>query len=173
MDAFGIPVTVAGFAAGAAGIVGLAGRFGFGLASEQFNSRNLFAIALLLQGAGAVALARVDSEFSLAPFVVLFGIGQGAIFLLSPVLQRNYFGTSAFGTIQGLMLGPSIILSAIGPLAVGVAVDAFESYRPALWALGIVGVLLAGVILLARPPHGSIGIPAAGAAGEAFRARQP
>jgi MFS family permease len=150
MVTFGLPTAAAGLAAGLAGIVGLAGRYGFGLASERFSSRNLFAVALVLQGVGTVALSRVDSKFSIAWFVVLFGIGQSAIFLLSPVLQRDFFGTSDFGTIQGLILGPSMILSAVGPLAVGVAVDANQSYRPALLAVGLLGVMLAGFIFLAR-----------------------
>lgn len=155
MVTFGMPVASAGLAAGLAGIVGLGGRYGFGLASERFNSRNLFALALLLQGVGTIALSRVDGSLSIALFVVLFGVGQSAIFLLSPVLQRDYFGTSNFGTIQGLILGPSMILSALGPLAVGMAVDASQSYRPALLTVGLLGVLLAGVILLARRPVAS------------------
>ncbi len=150
MLTFGIPAAVAGLAAGSTGVIGLAGRYGFGVAVERVGSRYLFAAAQVLQGAGTLALAAAGDAFSPWWFVALFGTGQSAIFLLSPTIQREFFGTRDFGTIQGLLLGPSLILSAVGPLAIGVTVDTYQTYRPALVAGGIMAVGLAGLILLAR-----------------------
>lgn len=150
MLTFGIPSSTAGLAAGVTGIVGLMGRYGFGLFAERINSRNLFALALLLQGMGTVLLARANAGNSIVWFVILFGIGQSGIFLLSPVLQKDYFGTRDFGTIQGLIVGPSLILSAVGPLAIGMAVDTFHSYRPALLVSGCLAASLAALIFTAR-----------------------
>jgi len=150
MLTFGITPAVAGLAAGTTGLIGLAGRYAFGIATERISSRNLFAAAQVLQGAGTLALAASASGLSPFWFVVLFGTGQSAIFLLSPIVQRDYFGTKDFGTVQGLLLGPSLILSAVGPLVIGVTVDAYHSYRPSLLAAGFLAVGLAGIIVLAR-----------------------
>ena len=158
MLTFGIPAAVAGLAAGVTGIVGLTGRYGFGLLAERINSRNLLAAALLLQGVGTALLARASAGNSILWFVILFGIGQSGIFVLSPVLQRDYFGTRDFGTIQGLIMGPSLILSAVGPLAVGVAVDAVHSYRPALLIAGGLAASLAGLVFVARRKSWSEGL---------------
>lgn len=154
MISFGVDAPTAGAAAGAASFVGLAGRYGFGWLAGMRNIRNLMALALGLQASGVLLLSQIKPSAGalVALYVVLFGIGQGGIFLLSPIIQREYFGTRSFGTIQGFLLGPSMVVSAAAPLLIGLLVDRYATYRPAFLLCGLMGIGLAGLILLSRIP---------------------
>jgi OFA family oxalate/formate antiporter-like MFS transporter len=152
LESFGVGAVVAGSVAGASGLVGLVGRYGFGILASSISSRYLLSAALLLQGVGAVLLSTAGAKGaqSVVLFVVLFGIGQGGIFLLSPIIQREYFGMRDFGSLQGLILGVGVLFAAGAPLVVGAVVDASGTYRPALASTGGVAVVLAGAVLMLR-----------------------
>ena len=133
--AFGVLPAIAGAVVGFAPVIGLAGRFGFGWLGERWGGRYPLSLALGLQALGVATLAVVhgNADPTLYLFGVIYGVGQGGIFLLSPMIQREYFGTRSFGTIQGLLLGPSSLISALAPLMIGAYVDQYASYRPVFW----------------------------------------
>ena len=154
MITFGIRPETAGALAAAAALVGVLGRYGFGWLADSSSVRHLFAIALAMQAIGVLALSQIYAPVDGigALFVILFGVGQGGIFLLTPIVQRRYFGIRNFGTVQGFLLGPSIVLSAVAPLLIGAFVDAYATYRPAFLFCGIVGILLVALALVGRTP---------------------
>jgi MFS family permease len=158
--AFGVRPETAGTMTAAAALIGLLGRYGFGWLSDSSAVRYLFAVALGMQACGVLALSQIYGTVNGAGalFVILFGIGQGGIFLLTPIVQREWFGTRNFGTIQGLLLGPAIVLSAVAPLLIGAFVDRYGTYRPAFLLCGSVGFLLVGLALSNRVPA-DYGVP--------------
>lgn len=152
---YGFKPEVAGTIAGSTALIGVAGRFAMGWLGELYSSRFLLPVALLVQTAGVFMLSRITPSAVLAIvlFVALFGMGQSAIFLLSPLIQKEYFGTTAFGTIQGLIIGPSMIVAAAAPVPVGSYVDSFGTYRPVFALASGLGVILAFAMLLSRHPQ--------------------
>lgn len=158
MITYGITPEVAGVVAGGSALVGLVGRYGMGGLATFISSRYLLPAALTMQAAGVFALSQihVGSLTGLLVFMILFGIGQGGIFLLSPLIQKEYFGTKAFGAIQGLLIGPSMIATAIAPVLVGGLVDTYGTYRPMFAAAGVLGVSLTVLMLFSPHPAAQI-----------------
>ena len=74
--------------------------------------------------AGLIALATVQQPWQLLYAVPIFGLGFGAVIPLRPVLQAEYFGLKAFGTIQGVTLTVTTIFAVAGPVMAGFLYDA-------------------------------------------------
>ena len=61
--------------------------------------------------------------------VMLLGPGYGSIITLRLILQAEYFGLKAFGTIQGLIMGIAIIGTVSFPFFSGLYYDFFGNYE--------------------------------------------
>jgi MFS family permease len=153
---FGVEPAVAGVAIGIAAAAGVFGRFGLGWMADRYGSRYILVLALVLQsvGVGILAMIHGSADPLLYVFAVTFGVGQGAIFLLGPMIQREFFGVRSFGTVQGLLLGPTSLTSAVAPLLVGMYVDRYGDYRPT-FIVASASVMLMAIILalIGRSPQ--------------------
>ena len=86
---------------------------------------------------GLIALATVQQPWQLLYAVPIFGLGFGAVIPLRPVLQAEYFGLKAFGTIQGVTLTVTTIFAVAGPVMAGLLYDASGTYRLAFMLLAL------------------------------------
>jgi MFS family permease len=175
MITFGIAARVAGTIAASSAVVGLAGRYCLGWLADFVRSRYLLGLALGLQATGVILLSFIEpgSTLLIGAFIALFGIGQGGIFLLAPLIQKEYFGVSSFGTIQGLLIGASMVISAITPVFVGSFVDAYGTYRPVFSTAGLIGLGLTVLILLNREPKVSTATASLTGYADSFVKREP
>ena len=124
----------------------MAGRFAAGWVSEHFpRPHYILAGCLLMQAVGTGFLMYLDllGAWSLALFILLFGLGYGGMIVLWPLTVGHDFGRQAFGTIAGVLgtIGLSIG-GASGPIIAGAIFDALGSYD---WAfVGCIGLFIAG-----------------------------
>jgi nitrate/nitrite transporter NarK len=86
---------------------------------------------------------------NLYTFFILYGLGMGASFTLTPAIRARYFGRRSFGTIAGISRAIIMPVGVIGPVLAGYIFDQTGSYMTAfiLFAvlLGISSVIMASV----------------------------
>jgi MFS family permease len=148
----GISRQAAGWAVTGFTLISVASRLAFGWLSDSFNKRWLLVIALALQVAGVLLFVTVHSAATLAPFIIVYGIGFGGGLPVRPAIQADYFGRTNFGTIQGAFITLSSVAAMASPIITGAIKDVSGDYDPAFIALGIGSACAAPLLLMAGPP---------------------
>lgn len=132
------------------------GRLLFGWFGDIFDKRRIFAVAASIKAMGVLAFALATSMGQIIPSMIALGIGQGALVPLRPALQGEFFGTKAFGTVQGLLMTSATVGTVVSPPFAGWMFDSVGSYRPAFLILAVV-TLMAVPTILAIPRKASAG----------------
>ena len=128
------------------------GRLGAGWASDYLNHKLALALMLMGQLVGVVLFLNAHLLFALIPFVVLFSVSYGGIFVLRMAILSDYYGKTYIGSIMGLCFGLGAIGSVCGPPLAGWIFDTTGSYDLA-WIISSV-LLLIGIplVLLTKSP---------------------
>ncbi|MFC1974299.1 MFS transporter [Chloroflexota bacterium] len=129
------------------------GRFGFGLLGDVLDRAQLLAITLALSAIGVLIFAYARTAWGLIPFLLTFGPAIGGQSVLRFALQREYFGRSAFGGIQGLILVGIVVTNVAAPPIVGWAFDISGSYHLSWVVLVIFSALAVPLALKMKPPR--------------------
>jgi MFS family permease len=148
----GIPVGKAALVVTATVLISGLGRVGFGWMSDRFNKQHLMAIAIAIQSIGVMLFANIHTLWQVFPFVIFFGIGYGGINPLRTVIQSEYFGTSTFGAIQGILIGIWSVGTMLGPLLAGLFFDITGDYRKVFMILGLAAMAGIPMMLFCKPP---------------------
>lgn len=129
------------------GLTGLGGRILFGVLGDRLGAKPVLVAGLLVQAAvipAYLAAAGLGQFYALA---VIFGATYGGTMPLYAVLARDYFGPRIMGTVFGAATMLSALGMSFGPLAGGMAFDAFGSYSWMFIGSAIVGLGAAGMAL--------------------------
>jgi MFS family permease len=135
----------------------IVGRLGFGSLGDFVDKRYLFMIAYTLCGFGIIALTFAQSAAFALLYSALYGIGFGGTIPLSPAIRGEYFGRTAFGTIQGFMAPVMMMGAMTGATAAGFLYDLRGTYTLSFGVVAMLQFLAAFTIFFARPaqPPGS------------------
>jgi MFS family permease len=140
---------LAASAAAAIGLLALPGRLIFTPLGDWLPKFVVPALIFLTQAAALVVLALARSEMGIWAFVVLFGIGFGAITPARASLVADLYGVAAFGSISGVLAMLVTFSRAGGPVG-GSAIDSrFATDRPLLLILAALSALAAVAVTLA------------------------
>lgn len=134
----------AGFAASAAGFIGLMslpGRLVFTMLGERLPRRWVIAAIFLAMTAALVVLIGVQSQASVILFVVLYGAGFGAIAPGRAALVADLYGSESYGRINSVIALVTTLSRVIAPVMAGVLYDSLRSYTPVLWGLVVISAL--------------------------------
>lgn len=150
-----------GFAATAAGLVGilaLPGRLIFTPLGGRIPRRYVAAGIFLFQTVGLIVLVTIKSSAGVVIFVILFGIGFGAITPARAALVAEMYGPREYGTISGVLALFVTGARAAAPVSAGVLYTLFGQYEPVFWILIVISLLGMGAILLIERdlPKGAI-----------------
>lgn len=148
-----IPALWMGWLTGAIPILSIAGRLGLGRLGDIIDKRYVLALCFGLQALGMVFLTLAGNVWGVLLFLLFFSPGFGGSIPLRAALQREYFGRSAFGTIQGLMMGVMVAGGIIGPWLAGRVFDTSGSYHPIWLAFAIVSALVIPFVFLIQRPR--------------------
>jgi len=141
----------------------VAGRLGLGWLGDLWDKKVVLCLAFGLQTAGMIIFIYARSWSLFLPFLLLFGVGYGGTIPLRAAIQREYFGRTAFGGIQGLMVSVMTGLSILGPPLAGRVFDVTGSYHTAWVILSGALFLTIPLILGLRPPARKVtGLPSPG-----------
>jgi len=129
------------------GIATIAALFAFGALADRFSSLRLLLPTLPWQALGLLLLGFVDGEWVVFPYLLLFGVTNGANWALSGLVIGEVFGLRNLGAIRGAYLGVAVIGTAIGPWLLGELLDQGHGARGV--AIACLLVLLAAGIAAA------------------------
>jgi len=141
----------AGFAATAAGMVGtmaLPGRLIFTPLGGRIPRRYVTAAIFLCQTVACIVLVTTRSALGVVVFVVLFGIGFGAVTPARGALVAEMYGATQYGSINGVLAFFITGASALAPVSAGILYTFFGRYEPVFWMLIVLSALGMGAILL-------------------------
>jgi len=125
-------------------LISIFGRLSFGWLGDKISKRLVATTSFIMISCGVFCFAYASNIriWLLVPFLVLSGIGYGGTNAILPLLGREYFGRTNFGSVYGLMEGIGTIGAIIGPTLAGWAYDNWGSYQ-------IIWLLLAGLAVVA------------------------
>ena len=124
----------------------------FGYLLDRLPTRRMFASALLFMSAALVALAQVTGVASMILFSVVFGLANAGLQSHYTYMWPRYFGRRHLGSIQGAAQTIGVVGASIGPLPMGIAFDLYGSYTGVLYALALLPVTMAIMLVFLRPP---------------------
>ncbi|QFG27171.1 MFS transporter [Actinomadura sp. WMMB 499] len=130
----GASPAVAAWALGLGGVGQVAGRLGYGILVRRTSLRARTTGILGLSAATTAALAFLPGPVALLIAVaVLTGTARGIATLLQATAVSDRWGTTAYGSLSGILAAPVTIAGAIAPWAGAALASAFGGY-PALFA---------------------------------------
>jgi MFS family permease len=145
----GHPVTFAATVAGLLGVLSVTGRLFLTGVQRRLPLHRVVAVVFTIQATAATALPLVAGHAVAAVFaVVAFGLGFGVASLVKPALLADRYGTSAYGTIGGILATPVTVARAGAPLAAA-GLLALTGYQVTFAAIAV-ACLVAAVGVLAR-----------------------
>lgn len=134
----GHPAAFAATVTGLLGVLSVTGRLVTTAVSRRVSLTAIAASIFAIQAAGAFALPLTGTGALGAVLCVLgIGLGFGVVSIVKPALLAAQYGTSAFGTLSGIMILPVTIAKALGPLAAAALLAATASYTSMITAVGV------------------------------------
>src|SRR5262249_44083283 len=141
----GLPTVLAVSVFGVAGLAGLGGRIGLGIAADRWGAKSVLVAGLLLQALSVGAYLFVSGLKEFYALSVVFGLAYGGVMPLYAVLVRDAFGPRLMGTLFGAVSMFASLGMALGPWAGGWVFDTYGSYA---WLyFGSFGIGLAAVAI--------------------------
>jgi len=109
--------------------------------------------AYFLQFMGVLLfLMNQQSMVSLYTFFILYGLGMGASFTLTPAIRSRYFGRKSFGTIAGVSRAIIMPVGVIGPVLAGFIFDRTGSYMTAFILFAVLLCISSIIMASVAPP---------------------
>jgi MFS family permease len=132
--------------------IGTIGKYVWGVLCDRFDSRNIFAILVLMMVLG-LTLALIHYSFvALALFIVIFGFSMGGAMSLSPIIVADLYGRESFpAVIRYISL--VLIIETSGFLVAGQSFDRTGSYDLAYIIFIILNLLAAYLIFTTKKPQ--------------------
>ena len=124
----------------------IGGKIFFGLMSDRFDHRILFALSLLVCCIVVLGFLTQSSYQAILFFTGLLGFSSGGFLPLIGAIIASRFGANSFGSVMGLV-GPFLAISAFGPILFSKMYEVEGSYALALY--GALLVLCPGFLAIA------------------------
>ena len=151
----GLPAMLAVSVFGVAGLAGLGGRIGLGIAADRLGAKPVLVAGLLVQALAVGAYLFVSELKEFYALSVIFGLAYGGVMPLYAVLVRDFFGPHIMGTMFGAVSMFASLGMAFGPWAGGFVFDSYGSYAwlyLGSFAIGLAAVAIAQTFRPANPP---------------------
>ncbi len=127
-------------------------RLIWGFAVDRFHINHCLAVAFFSRAIQPLFLILLPYPFNVAVLVATSFTGSG-FQVLQPMAFANYFGRRNAGAILGGVRPFLTAASLVGPLFISVLYDFTGTFNLVFSIAGGLGVLSAGVVLLATPPQ--------------------
>jgi MFS family permease len=149
----GYSLAVAAAAAGALGVVQVAGRVVLTASARRLPAATAAALLLGGQAAGVAALLLISGPGGVVLFVVLFGAGFGVLSIARPDLLARYAPRHLYARLSGVQALLVIAGEAAGPTAAAALHAATGSYAPVFLAVAACSFAAALLLLAADRAH--------------------
>ena len=150
MTSVGVPLGTATTVASVRGLLSLPGRAFMEPVTSRFGVGGASTFVYAVMGTGTLALLIADDFFGLMAFMISTGFVFGTIAPLHGLYAAEVFGERRIGTLMGAQTLVVSLLSATGPVLVGLTVDATDGYEAAIiLSSALFGLAL--LLLITRP----------------------
>jgi MFS family permease len=139
-------------AAGVGGLIGVTampGRIIFTPLGAVISRHFVTAAIFASQAAGLLALLYLPGNLGLTTFVILYGLGFGAITPARAALMVETFGPRWFGTISGRSVVIGTLFRAGAPIGLGLLLDRSHDLSTPLWTLTLLVLIASATVALA------------------------
>lgn len=151
MVAGGLERSTAASMAGARGFAQLLGRLPLGRVLASWSTRQVFVAAKLLVAVGAILLAFSGNVVVAVLFVIVGGVGIGALSPLDGIYAREVLPEHDLGTLMGSMHFIGGFMAGIGPLVGALVIDLTDRTWTALVLSSV--LLVIGALSLVTSPR--------------------
>jgi MFS family permease len=134
------------------GLISNAGRISLGYLADRFSKKGVMVITYFLVASSIPLLLRVDPNHTPLLFVVLFGLGMGADYMMIPLVAADQFGLASLARVMAIILPADTVAQACVPYFISQLRQHFGDYTHALipaFGLALLGAI--AVVLLPRP----------------------
>ncbi|MDA8743798.1 MFS transporter [Rubripirellula amarantea] len=114
------------------GLCMLAGQLGGGVLADFVRLNRMLGLGTAMLCLGISSLLVGRSETTLQAFAVFFGGGQGLLLAVGSVVWVRYYGRQSLGSIRGSAWCATVAGSGCGPLLMGMSLDRYGSFDPAI-----------------------------------------
>jgi MFS family permease len=128
----------------------LAGRVLMGFLADLINRKYVMILIYLIVASAIPLLLLPDFPGRIYIFAVIFGIGLGGDYMISPLMAGDLFGVKALGRTMGIILVADGIAESIFPMLVGALYDASKSYATGFMVL--IGLATLGAVIVSFLP---------------------
>jgi MFS family permease len=132
IEATGVSVGLAATLAGVRGLLSLPGRAAAASVTVRIGVVGALRLTYAVMTVGTLALVAAGSIAWVWIFVVLTGVAFGSVSPLQGLYAADLYGARRIGTLMGMQQVVTGVASAIGPLALGLTVDATGGYATLL-----------------------------------------
>jgi MFS family permease len=136
---------------GVAGVAGLGGRIGFGLAADRFGVKPVLVLGLIVQATAAGSYIYVNQLGEFYALAIVFAFAYGGVMPLYAILVRDYFGLHIMGKVFGAVSAAASLGMAFGPVAGGWVFDAYTDYYWLYVGSFAVGLGAVAIALTVKP----------------------
>ena len=144
----GIAVTVVALSSAS----GALGSLTFGFLAERFSVRLIMVTGLALISISFFLLLAIEDATQALLWGLYLGIAQGGTFTLQQIIFADYYGRDSLGAIRGIVWPIQMVTNSIGPLAAALAYDTTGNYQFIFFLFGVLALLSALLLFLAKPP---------------------
>jgi len=131
-------------------ILTIPGRLGFGWLGDILPKKWVMPVALCAESLGFLIFSYVTAPWLCWLFIAIFSPAHGGVTIMRRSVQRQYFGTIAFGRVHGLMQLIVMLGAAAGPVLAGWTFNSMQSYRM-IWIVFAGLLLVASVLMMTMP----------------------
>jgi len=135
--------------------INIPSRFLGGFLSDKMKKDRMQLLmvgAFLLQTLAIGVLLLDQSMITIYFFLIVLGLGTGAVTPLGITMRGRYFGRKAYGSIQGTSQLFAAPISILGPVFTGWVYDQTGSYMIAFTVFTLMAAFTAFLMLFLRPP---------------------
>lgn len=160
----GHSASFAAWSAGLIGVMALPGRLIFTPLGDRVPRRFVTAGIFGVQTVAIATLLLAPTVAGVVGFVVLFGLGFGAITPARAALVAELYGTRDYGGISGVLAMFVTGARAVAPVSAGLLYTLFGRYEQTFWLLASLSLLASLAMLLIERDHAALVEASAGVA---------
>jgi MFS family permease len=135
---------------GLIGVMALPGRLLFTPLGDRLPRQQVTAGLFLVQTLALLVLLLVRGVAGVYTFVVLFGMGFGAMTPARAALVADLYGPRHYGQINGVVALFVTASRALAPVSAGAIYDWVGHYQPMFWGLLVASAMATAAVLLVR-----------------------
>lgn len=135
---------------GIIGLMALPGRMVLTPLGDRISRTFTTAAIFLTQAAACVLLLRIPGTSGVIAFIVLYGVGFGAVSPARAGLLMDYYGAAHFGSINSVVALAVSMARGLAPALAGILYERTGTYRAVFWVLVVLLLTATAASLLAQ-----------------------